>query len=126
MSLGLCPHNNYKTYCPSCIRAENNFGGYMRHHQTHMGAYELIPGTGIMVPDIGELTQAAAGGALSQTGQTLSQSSTVQQGAVTAAGNTLGQKIIKFYTEKPVVAIASTVAIGGLLLYGLMSAFKKK
>lgn len=125
MSLGLCPHNNYKTYCPSCIRANSFHGGSMKHHQ-HMGAYELIPGSGIMVPDATELAQAAAGGALSATGQTLSQSQTVQQGAITAAGNTLGQKIVKFYTEKPVIAIGATVAVGGLLIFGLTSMFKKK
>lgn len=90
-----------------------------------MGAYELIPGTGIMVPDAGELINAAAGGALSQTGQTLAQSSTVQQGAVTAAGNTLGQKIVKFYTENTVVAIGATVAVGGILAFGLYKMFSK-
>lgn len=90
-----------------------------------MGAYELIPGTGIMVPDAGELLQAAAGGALSQTGQALAQSQTVQQGAITAAGNTLGQKIVKFYTEKPIVAIGATIVIGGILSFGLYKMFSK-
>lgn len=117
MSLGLCPHNNYRTYCPSCL------GGKMPNQ---LGAYELIPGTGIMVPDIGELAAGASTGAVSTAGQTIASSSTVQQGAITAAGNTLGQKIVKFYTEKPVVAIGATLAVGGLILFGLMNLGKKK
>jgi hypothetical protein len=45
---------------------------------------------------------------------------------MTAAGNTLGQKIIKFYTENTIVAVASTVAVGGILIYGLMNLVKGK
>lgn len=83
-----------------------------RHHTMHgMGKYELIPGSGIYVPDAGELTQAAAGGALSQTTQTLATSSGVQAGAKAATGNALGNWIINNWK---VVAAGTLVAAIGI------------
>lgn len=118
----MCQHNNIQTYCPSCLRQGLN-GGPMNRS---FGAYELIPGTGIMVPDAGELINAAGAGATSIVGQNLAQSTAVKEGALTAAGNTLGQKIVKFYSENTVAAVAGTVVVGGLLVYGLMSFVRGK
>lgn len=89
------------------------------------GHYELFPGSGIWLPNSGTLIDAATGGALDQVAQGLAESEGVQQGAITAAGNKLGQKIVRFYSEQPIIAIGSTIAIGSLVAFGIFKVFSK-
>lgn len=113
MTNGLCQHNNLSGYCPSCLKGSN-----MRKS---MGAYELVKGSGIFIPDLGELTKGASAGALSSTAQTLATSAGVKSAAIDAAGNSLGTKIVKFYKEQPVMAYGATALVAILLFAGVRS-----
>lgn len=78
---------------------------------SQMGKYELIPGSGIWVPDAGELVKGAAAGATGTTAAALAQSEGVKQAAISTAGEALGVKIIRY---APYIAGA---VVAGLALY---------
>lgn len=120
MSNGLCRHNNLGNYCPSCLVGENKMRKY-----GEMGAYELIKGSGIWIPDSSELLQSAGQGAIADLSKTLATSQGVQNAAVQAAGESLGTKIVRFYKEKPAIAYTATALVGFLLFKGLTALGKK-
>lgn len=96
----------------------------MKHYG--IGAYELIPGSGIFVPDIGELSAGATKGVAATTGQSLAKSAGVQQAGREAAGTAIGQKLVNFYTQSPLVAWGTTAAVAALLVYGGMEFLGKR
>jgi len=113
MANGMCQHNNLGSYCPSCLNL-----GRMPSRRREMGAYELIKGSGIWIPDSGDLLQSAGQGALSDLTKQLATSSGVQQAAVNSAGESLGIKIVRFYKEKPMIAYGVTALAAFLLFQG--------
>lgn len=81
--------------------------------------------TGQCVPDSGTLANQAAGSAITSIATGVATSPATIQAGKTAVANSLGQKIMDFYTKKPAVAIGVTVALGALVVYGFMSFAKK-
>ena len=73
------------------------------------------------VPTSGELAKQAEETFARSIGVGIATSPTTQAAVTGAAGQALGDKIIAFYKNQPVIAIGSTVAVGGFLVYGLMS-----
>jgi hypothetical protein len=96
----------------------------MRKVRSQMGSYQIF---GVTVPDIGELASGAKSGAMNTVATGAATSPSVIAAGKTAIGNSLGNKIIDFYTQKPVIAIASTLAVVGAIMYlgGFIGKLKK-
>lgn len=109
-SNGLCRHNNLGSYCPSCLK-----GNTMKQ----MGAYELIPGSGIFIPDSGELAAKAQGAIVGAAATTIAQSKGTQAAVATAAGESIGAKVVTFYKNNPYIAYPATIAAFYLLFLGV-------
>lgn len=77
--------------------------------------------TGQCLPTGSTAVDAAKSGALSSVGTGVASSPATQAAATSAAGSALGQKIISFYKNKPVLAWGGTAAVAALVIYGGMS-----
>lgn len=85
------------------------------------GYYELkVAGfpTGQCLPTGSTAVASATKGVSSAVGTGVASSPTTQAAITSAASEKLGQKIINFYTEKPMIAWGSTLAVVALIAYG--------
>lgn len=104
------------------------------HYRQQMGA-DCAPGyyetelfgikTGVCVPTAETLAKQAAAGAISSVASGAASSPGVIAAAESAGAAALGQRIINFYKEKPVIAFGATAAVLALVVYGTMSFLKK-
>ena len=114
-SNGLCRHNNLGSYCPSCLK-----GNTMKQ----MGAY-TIPNTNITIPDSSEIFAAATKGAGGLIAKDVATSQGIKDAAISAAGESLGTKIVKFYNDNPAMFYGGA-ALLAILLYAGVKSFSKK
>ncbi len=122
----MCPHNNMGDYCPSCIlqKSQRSMGMRGMGADCQPGYYEgAVFGikTGVCLPTSETLAQQAAGGLVGAVTSGAASSPGVITAAQTAAGNSLGNKIVGFYREKPAIAIGLTLGVVALVIYGGMS-----
>jgi hypothetical protein len=136
---GLCKHNNILNYCPNCSKelgmyhhGMNGYGmngyscmnGTMGAAKCPEGFYELKVGgiaTGQCLPTSATLAKGAQAGAVGVVGTGTAVSPSTQAAVQSLAAQTLGDRIIKFYREKPAIAWGSTAAVVALVVRGGMS-----
>ena len=124
---GMCQHNNIAGYCPACVKekAMNGYGMSMNGGEMGItcqpGYYELkVVGiaTGQCLPNLATATAGATKGVSTVVGTGVASSPATQAALTSAASETLGRKIINFYTEKPVMAWGATAAVVALVAFG--------
>lgn len=106
----------------------NGYAGYQgngNYGEVPAGHFELIPGSGIYIPNSGTLLEKAG----QEAGKTVLKSVATSPGTVQAsqqaAAETAGQKFYTFMREKPVVFWGSVAGITLLVGYGAYQMMKK-
>lgn len=130
---GLCKHNNFMGYCPSCLKEQSMRG--MGRLNGNMGAdcptgfYRLkVFGvdTGQCLPELDTAISAAEGGVTGSVAKGAVASSANVAAAQSAAASALGTKIMNFYKTQPGLAWGLTAGVALLFVYGGMSFIRGK
>lgn len=133
-AMGMCHHNNWANYCPSCAR-ENSMKGMGRlgsysDFAGGMGA-ECQPGyydlkifgisTGQCAPTLSTLTEGAQSGALSTVATGVATSPATQAAAESGAVQAVATKSWSYIKEHPYMVAGGVAAAVLLIIYGGMS-----
>lgn len=139
---GTCKHNNIENYCLFCEQEKDQMDRNMMRGLGRLGKYGSMSGFGTMgieckpgyyeakifgvptgqcVPTSGALLDTALEAWTGAVATGVATSPATQAAAHGLISQALGDKILAFYKNQPVLAVGSTVVVGGLLVYGLMS-----
>ena len=137
-AIGLCQHNNLGNHCPSCLR-ESKMNRRMMQGLGRLGSYSDFAGgmgacpegyydlkifgvsTGQCAPSLSTVTSGAQSGALSTVATGVAKSPATSAAIQSATAQTLGNKIVGFYKNQPVMAWGLTAGVIALVVYGGMS-----
>ena len=93
------------------------------------GYYELKVGgipTGQCLPNLATAASGATKGLSTAVGTGVASSPATQAALTSVASEKLGQKIINFYTEKPMIAWGATISVIALVAFGGLTLLKGK